>query len=134
MSLMCLMVGLIGCGEGDDRNVEEVIRQRANERIAGLTANYLEDCEEDILEVATQRADSLLIERSRKMSRIEGRPPRPPRPGEPPVKELSAPLPLRPLFPFEIRFDTLLRDSLYADSIRVDSIERELLIDSILLQ
>ncbi|MEL7159390.1 MAG: hypothetical protein AAFN92_01420 [Bacteroidota bacterium] len=65
------------------------------------------------------------------MRRIEGRPPRPHRPGEPEVKELSAPLPLRPLFPFEIRFNTLLRDSLYRDSLRIDSIGRGLFEESL---
>ena len=60
------------------------------------------------------------------MRRIEGRPAKPNRPGAPPVKELSQPLPLRPLFPFEIRFDMLLRDSLFQDSLRVDSLEQGL--------
>lgn len=125
--LLGLLIGFVACGETDDRNVEEVIRQRVNDRVAALTQNMVEDCREEVLKIATRKADSLLIERARRMSRIEGRPPRPSRPGEPPVQELSAPLPLRPLFPFEIRFDTLLRDSLYADSIRIDSIDRGLL-------
>jgi hypothetical protein len=132
--LLVLLLSLIGCGGGDDRQADEIIRQRVAERVTALTNNLLDDCQEEILKIANQRADSLLIERARRMSRIEGRPPRPSRPGEPPVQQLSAPLPLRPLFPFEIRFDTLLRDSLYADSLRVDSIDRGLLLDTFLLQ
>ncbi len=97
------------------------------ERMAQLRGNLARDCQADVLAEAVARADSLLIDRARRMRRIEGRPPRPARPGAPPIKELSAPLPLRPLFPFEIRFDTLLRDSLYQDSLRLDSIELGLL-------
>lgn len=129
-----LLINFISCGGADDRNAEIIIQQRVADRIAALTANLLNNCQDDILEIAVNRADSLLIERARRMSRIEGRPPRPSRPGEPPIKELSAPLPLRPLFPFEIRFDTLLRDSLYADSIRYDSINRGLLLDTMKME
>ncbi|MEM6769074.1 MAG: hypothetical protein AAF597_00705 [Bacteroidota bacterium] len=131
--LFGILLVLIGCGDGDKRNIDEIIRQRVAERTAALTKNLLDDCEEDIMELAIQRADSLLIERARRMSRRAGRPPRPTRPGEPPVKVLSEPLPLRPLFPFEIRFDTLLRKRLYADSLRMDSTERGLLPDTTLL-
>lgn len=132
--LLGLLIVFKNCGNADDRNVEEIIRQRVADRTNALKTGLLDDCQDEILKIAIRRADSLLIERARRMSRIEGRPPRPSRPGEPPIKELSAPLPLRPLFPFEIRFDTLLRDSLYADSIRIDSIERGLLIDTMLLE
>ncbi len=124
MAVLLVLLALNACGETDDRNVEEVIRQRVAERTKALTQNIVEDCQEEVLKIAMRKADSLLIERARRMSRIEGRPPRPSRPGEPPLQELSAPLPLRPLFPFEIRFDTLLRDSLYLDSLRLDSIEQ----------
>jgi len=103
-----------------------IVMEKYQERTAQLTENLLADCREDIMKEANRRADSLLIDRARRMRRIEGRPPRPNRPGAPPAKELSAPLPLRPLFPFEIRFDTLLRDSLLLDSLRVDSVERGL--------
>lgn len=101
----------------------ENFRARAEQ----LTAAVLRDCREEVLAAATLRADSLLVDRANRMRRVEGRPPRPNRPGAPPVKQLTRPLPLRPLFPFEIRFDTLLRDSLYADSLRIDSIDRGLL-------
>ena len=104
------------------------LQQLFDERVGRLSERINRTCQEDILDVAQTRADSLLLERARRMRRIEGRPPRPNRPGEPPVKELSAPLPLRPLFPFEIRFDTLLRDSLLLDSLQRDSLDRGLLI------
>jgi len=122
-----LSVFLHACGDSDDRDVEGVIRQRVESRTSALVAKQLNECSEDILEIALRRADSLLIDRVRRLSRIDGRPPKPRRPGAPPVKELSSPLPLRPLFPFEIRFDTLLRDSLFLDSLRMDSIDRGLL-------
>ena len=111
----------------DDIDSTALVMERARERIADLTRNLERDCRKDVMEEAIRRADSLLIDRARRMRRIEGRPPRPNRPGAPPVKELSEPLPLRPLFPFEIRFDTLLRDSLLLDSLRGDSIDRGLL-------
>jgi hypothetical protein len=101
-----------------------LVYERYLERAGALTQNLWDACQEDVLEEALERADSLLIDRAQRMRRVEGRPPRPSRPGAPPVQELSQPLPLRPLFPFEIRFDTLLRDSLYQDSLRWDSIDR----------
>lgn len=122
-----LCVFLEACGDSDNRDVEGVIRQRVEDRTSALVARQRKDCEEDILAIALKRADSLLIDRARRLSRIDGRPPKPRKPGEPPVKELSSPLPLRPLFPFEIRFDTLLRDSLFQDSLHLDSIDRGLL-------
>lgn len=106
---------------------ETVILEKFRERVGNLVRNQERDCYEDVLAEATLRADSLLRERARRMSRVAGRPPRPNRPGAPPRQELSRPLPLRPLFPFEIRFDTLLRDSLLLDSLRTDSISRGLL-------
>ncbi|MEO0734397.1 MAG: hypothetical protein AAFZ52_16290 [Bacteroidota bacterium] len=123
-----LIAGTVSaCSITDEVDVEAVIQERFRERIATLEQNLRDDCREDVLELASRRADSLLIVRAQRMQRIEGRPPRPSRPGAPEVKELSAPLPLRPLFPFEIRFDTLLRDSLFQDSLRLDSLERGLL-------
>lgn len=111
-----------GCGETDDRDVEGTIRRRVTERVAALTGKLRADCREAVMTLAARRADSLLIDRARRLTRLDGRPPKPQRPGAPPAKELSAPLPLRPLFPFEIRFDTLLRDSLRQDSILRDSL------------
>lgn len=104
----------------------QIVLERYRERVAGRKADLLKDCQEDVIEEASRRADSMLLDRAARMRRVEGRPPRPNRPGTPPVKELSQPLPLRPLFPFEIRFDTLLRDSLFQDSLRTDSLERGL--------
>ena len=113
----------MGCGP-EDINPAEIIEARAREQVAGIRGTMLRRCEEDVLEAARTRADSLLLDRARRMRRIEGRPPRPGRPGEPPPQQLSKPLPLRPLFPFEIRFDSLLRDSLLQDSLRQDSLLR----------
>ncbi|MEL6273620.1 MAG: hypothetical protein AAFU03_00765, partial [Bacteroidota bacterium] len=98
--------------------------QRAAERLAGFRENFRQECQTEVLQVARLRADSLLRERARRMRTLAGRPPKPRRPGTPPAKNLSKELPLRPLFPFEIRFDTLLRDSLFQDSIRLDSLFR----------
>ncbi|NJB87313.1 hypothetical protein GGR26_003093 [Lewinella marina] len=117
--LLCLW--LAGCRE-EAINPRVLIEERAAEQVAAIRANLLRDCERKVQEAATARADSLLLDRARKMRRIAGRPPRPGRPGEPPPPQLSKPLPLRPLFPFEIRFDTLLRDSLLQDSLRRDSL------------
>jgi hypothetical protein len=111
----------------DDVDSTALVMERYRARVTDLTRNLERDCQKDVLKEAIRRADSLLIDRARRMQRIEGRPPRPNRPGAPPVKELSEPLPLRPLFPFEIRFDTLLRDSLLLDSLHSDSIDRKLL-------
>ena len=117
------LVALTACG-GNDLDPVPVMEALYRQRVATLSGSTLRRCEENIQEEALRRADSLLLDRAKRLRRIEGRPPRPRRPGEPPVRELSAPLPLRPLFPFEIRFDTLLRDSLLRDSLRQDSLLR----------
>lgn len=132
LGMLLLSLFVHSCG-GGDRDVEDVIRQRVSDRTTALTNNLLEDCREDILDIAIKRADSLLIDRARRLQRMDGRPPKPRRPGAPPIKELSAPLPLRPLFPFEIRFDLVLRDSLRQDSLRLDSIDRGWLPDPVLM-
>ena len=124
---LVLLLGLIGSCTVRETDSETVIQEKYRERVGNLEAKLRRDCEREVLIEATRIADSLLIQRARRMQRIAGRPPRPLRPGAPPPKELSEPLPLRPLFPFEIRFDTLLRDSLLLDSLRQDSLERELL-------
>ncbi len=125
--LIALVMATACTPDGVDSTALVMEKYRA--RVADLTGNLVRDCQGDVLEEAIRRADSLLIDRARRMRRIEGRPPRPNRPGAPPTKELSEPLPLRPLFPFEIRFDTLLRDSLLLDSLQTDSISRGLLLD-----
>ena len=127
---MLLLLPLLGCGP-EEINPAEVIEARAREQVAAIRTTILRKCEEDVLEAARIRADSLLLDRARRMRRIEGRPPRPGRPGEPPPQQLSKPLPLRPLFPFEIRFDSLLRDSLLQDSLRRDSLLQFGPVDSI---
>ncbi len=129
--LSLLIVLLLGCGP-EEINPKEIIEERAAAQVAAIRANLLSDCEEDVLDAARLRADSLLLDRARRMRRIAGRPPRPGRPGEPPLQELSKPLPLRPLFPFEIRFDTLLRDSLLQDSLQRDSLLRQTPSDTII--
>ena len=121
LSVMMLTGLLTGCRDRRPAG-EAYIESLFDERIDLLTAKIERQCREEVLTEAQSRADSLLIERARRMRRIDGRPPRPTRPGMPVVKVLSAPLPLRPLFPFEIRFDTLLRDSLLQDSLLRDSL------------
>ena len=118
-----LLAVAFGCRDRD-RGGAAYIDQLFAERVGRLVGRIESTCQDEVLELARARADRLLLDRARRMRRIGGRPPRPNRPGAPPVKELSAPLPLRPLFPFEIRFDTLLRDSLFQDSLRLDSLER----------
>ena len=125
--LICL-VALTACGE--ELDPAPVMERLYRQRVELLSGTTLRRCEEAIQAEALLRADSLLADRRRRLRFVEGRPPRPARPREPPVRELSAPLPLRPLFPFEIRFDSLLRDSLLQDSIRQDSILR---VDSLLM-
>jgi hypothetical protein len=133
MLLPLILLGLLACGR-EEIDPRKIIEERAAEQVANVRRNLLRDCDRRVMEAATKRADSLLLDRARRMRRIDGRPPRPFRPGAPPPKELSEPLPLRPLFPFEIRFDTLLRDSLRQDSLLQDSILRDsLLRDSLLL-
>lgn len=121
---LVFLLGLTFSCRDRDRGEEAYLDQLFEERVARLVGRIERTCQDEVTELARARADSLLLARARRMRRIEGRPPRPNRPGVPPVKELSAPLPLRPLFPFEIRFDTLLRDSLFQDSLRLDSLER----------
>ena len=121
---------LLGCGP-EEINPALIIEQRASEQVALIRENMLRNCQDDVIEAAQARADSLLLDRARRMRRIEGRPPRPGRPGEPPPTELSEPLSLRPLFPFEIRFDSLLRDSLYQDSLYQDSLLQIAPVDSL---
>lgn len=129
---LVLLLLLFSCSGRNDADSKAVLHERFLDRVAALEGNLLRKCREDVLEEAMAQADSLLIDRARRLSRIEGRPPRPNRPGTPEIKVLSSPLPLRPLFPFEIRFDTLLRDSLYQDSLRLDSIDRrELLLQEL---
>lgn len=123
--LLIALVAATACTP-DEIDSGQIVLERYRERVAMRTADLLQNCQEDVIEQAVLRADSMLRDRATRMQRVEGRPPRPNRPGVPPVKELSQPLPLRPLFPFEIRFDTLLRDSLFQDSLRVDSLDRGL--------
>lgn len=118
---LCCCLCCLACGS-EEIDLQAVIEARKAERLAGFRANIQNECREKVITAALARADSLLLARARRLRQIAGRPPKPRRPGEPPLKELSSELPLRPLFPFEIRFDTLLRDSLYQDSIRLDSI------------
>lgn len=125
--LLILLVMATACVP-DEIESTAVVYQNFRDRIAQLAENLRADCQEDVIEEALKLADSLLIDRAQRMRRIEGRPPRPNRPGVPPEQQLSEPLPLRPLFPFEIRFDTLLRDSLLLDSMRMDSFDRGLLL------
>lgn len=126
--LVILCVILPGCGDtaNDPTDTEAVIQQKFAERVALLVGNIQNKCREEALAIAEDRADSLLLDRAGRRKRLDGRPPRPVRPGRPVVRELSEPLPLRPLFPFEIRFDTLLRDSLLLDSLVRDSVLRGL--------
>ncbi len=125
--LLLLLLLLLACGR-EEIDPEILIEERAAQQVATIRANLLRDCERGVLETAVTRADSLLLDRARRMRRIEGRPPKPGRPGEPPVRELTDSLPLRPLFPFEIRFDTLLRDSLLRDSLYQDSLLQDSLL------
>lgn len=127
LTLIFIFIVMATACTPDDVDSTALVLKNARERVADLTRNLQRDCQEDVMEEAIRRADSLIIDRARRMRRIEGRPPRPNRPGAPAVKELSEPLPLRPLFPFEIRFDTLLRDRLFQDSMRMDSIDRGLI-------
>lgn len=122
--LFFLLGGLChGCG-GNEPDVDAIVVERAEERLRQFRANFRADCQGRVLEAAQKRADSLILDRARRLRVLAGRPPKPRRPGEPQPKQLSKELPLRPLFPFEIRFDTLLRDSLYQDSLRLDSLLR----------
>lgn len=118
---LILMVVATACG-GRNVDSEGLISRKVADRVTALTNKLRQECRADVIATAAARADSLLIDRARRMRRIEGRPPRPTRPGAPPEKELSNPLPLRPLFPFEIRFDPVLRDSLRQDSFLRDSL------------
>ena len=58
----------------------------------------LENCYQRALTEASRRADSILIEQARLERNFGARPPRPTRPGDPPVRDLEEPLPLKPLF------------------------------------
>lgn len=120
-----LLLLVLGCFGNEEEDLSSIIEQKANERLVNFEANFRRSCRERIEEAAISRADSLLLIRARKLNKLAGRPPKPRRPGAPPQKELSKALPLRPLFPFEIRFDTLLRDSLYQDSLRLDSLMKQ---------
>lgn len=119
--LGCLLLSSPSCGT-KEINPDEAIAEIVAERIASFRTNFEQDCADKVLQAAKQRADSLILDRARRMRLLADRPPKPLRPGELAPKVLQGSLPLRPLFPFEIRFDTLLRDSLYRDSIRADSL------------
>lgn len=114
---------LWSCNTQPDSATDEMIAEKAEERLRGFREKFQTECRERVLEEALSRADVLLRERARRLSLLAGRPPKPTRPGAPQEKQLSKALPLRPLFPFEIRFDTLLRDSLLRDSLRLDSLQ-----------
>lgn len=130
-SLLVLGLLPLSCGSGEI-DAAVVVEEKVRERVNGFRNNFIEECHDKVIAAAQQKADSLLIERARRMRVIAGRPPRPHRPGTPPPMELEEALPLRPLFPFEIRFDTILRDSLYQDSLRLDSLY-QLQLDSLRL-
>lgn len=118
---LSLTLLVMSCG-ADSLDKEAALKEIANERLSRIKANMLRDCREDVLVLANARADSLLLERAKKIRRLADRPPKPTRPGEPPSRSLSEALPLRPLFPYEIRFDSLLRQQLTQDSLMRDSL------------
>lgn len=122
-TLLLLFFTLSACDPVEEDNSAYVMEAIA-ERVMGFRTKFEKECAESVLVIARQRADSLLIDRARRLRLLAGRPPKPSRPGEPQALQLSNPLPLRPLFPFEIRFDTLLRDSLFQDSLRLDSLQQ----------
>lgn len=120
--LLLALMSFTACG-ADSVDKEAVLREMADERIDKFRRNSLRDCREEVLEVANQRADSLLLERARRMRLLANRPPKPQRPGAPPERDLSEELPLRPLFPYEVRFDTVLRQQLTLDSLLLDTLQ-----------
>ncbi|MEM6394757.1 MAG: hypothetical protein AAF741_00320 [Bacteroidota bacterium] len=120
-TIFMLILSCMSCG-ADSLDKEAALREIAQERLDRIKSNILRDCREEVLELANQRADSLLLERAKKIKRLADRPPKPTRPGEPPNRELSGELPLRPLFPYEIRFDSLLKRQLTLDSLMRDSL------------
>lgn len=123
--LVCLA---FSCG-ADSLDKDQALREIAGERLERMRRNITRDCREEVLAAANQRADSLLLDRAKRLKRLADRPPKPVRPGEPPERALSTDLPLRPLFPFEIRFDSLLRKRLTRDSLMRDTL---LAIDTII--
>lgn len=125
---LALVILLLASCTTEPEDITHVIEEKAAERLAGFRNTFATSCRQKVEEAAIARADSLLLDRARKLRTLAGRPPKPRRPGAPPVAELSEALPLRPLFPFEIRFDTLLRDSLYQDSLRLDSLRLDSLL------
>ena len=123
IGLLLVCASLLTACNADSIDKEAVLRGMANERIERFRTNNLEDCREQVLEAANLRADSLLLERARRMRLLANRPPKPQRPGAPPERSLSEELPLRPLFPYEVRFDTVLRQQLTMDSLLMDTLQ-----------
>ena len=88
-----------GCLVEQDRQpeVERLIKEMTEERLANYERIRTERCREGILDEATRIVDSLLIEEARKKKAFSDRPEIPSKPDRPEIVQLQDTTPLEPL-------------------------------------
>lgn len=108
--LLCLILagGGSSCLQERDRSaeVEALIQETIEERLANYERIRRERCREEILDEANRITDSLLIEEARSQKDTLDRPPRPARPQKPEIRQLEDTTPVKPLLPDTLEQDT----------------------------
>jgi hypothetical protein len=96
--ILILAAVLSACESATHVDIEAVIEENVQERLAEFKRVIDLRCREKMLEEAGLIADSLVLLQARLKKDTLHRPPRPVRPGEPELKTLNDSLPLKPLF------------------------------------
>ncbi len=95
------IAGNTGCIKKRDRQaeIEVMIQQEVKDRLASYREARIRQCQEEILEEATRRSDSIMILEALLAKDTLSRPPRPDRPVKPEIRSLDDTTPIRPLLP-----------------------------------
>ncbi|MCB0639024.1 MAG: hypothetical protein KDC54_20485 [Lewinella sp.] len=97
--LLLVATLLAGCESATAVDVDQVIEDNVEERLAAFRAVLEDRCREQAVEEAGLLADSIILERARLNRDTTGRPPRPHRPDMPELLTIDdSVFQLRPLF------------------------------------
>lgn len=92
---------LAGCQPERDRTaeVQAMIQQEVDKRVDNYRQVVLQRCEDQMMEEAVRRTDSILLEEARNWKDTIAKPPKPLRPDRPALRPLLDTTPVRPLLP-----------------------------------
>lgn len=94
-----LLFALTACKSQTEVDVDEVIEEKVEERLEEYRTVFFDRCRNEALEEAGRLADSIILDRARRMRDTSGRPARPRRPDTPHLQRLQdSLLHPRPLF------------------------------------